>query len=163
MCGLPDSEAAYEDILRSGKKIFAIGTDDNHNGNLQDPCRDSFGSFTMIGADSLEYEAVIQAMEQGCFYASCGPEFLELYYENGMVHVECSPCREISMITLGRQGQFVQGKNGELIERADFPVDPELYGYVRFRLRDSQGRPACSNAYYVDEFMEGAHARRAVL
>lgn len=162
-CGLSDSEAAYEDILRSGKNIFAIATDDNHNGNSPDPYWDSFGGFTMIGADSLEYEAVISAMERGYFYASCGPEFYELYYENGMVHVECSPCREISMITLGRQGKLAKGKNGELIESADFQIDPELYGYVRFRLRDSQGRAAYTNAYYVDDFMEGAHARRAVL
>ena len=46
---------AYDEILRSGKRIYCISTDDNHNRG-DEPAHDSFGGFTMIKAEKLEYE-----------------------------------------------------------------------------------------------------------
>lgn len=162
--GLPSSELVYEDILRSGKKIFAVASDDNHNHDPFDSAKnDSFGGFTMIKAESLDYSSVIDAMEKGHFYASTGPEIQELYYEDGKVHIHCSEVSEICMNTLGRLGDRVAAEEGKAITEASFDIHPKLFGYVRFRVTDKTGKTAYTNPYYVDEFMPGAIPQRAIL
>jgi len=161
LSGMSDSEGVFDDILRTGKNIFCVAADDNHN-NTEVPLIDSFGGFTMIKSPSLEYGEIISAMENGCFYASCGPEIYELYYEDGKVHIECSEADEICMTTLGRRGARVKDLSGKTITSADFAIDKELFGYVRFKVIDKNGKKAYTNAYYVDEFCDGALANRIV-
>lgn len=143
--GSDDSENMFEDMLRNGKPLFAIATDDNHN-----HIEDSFGGFTVIKAKSLDYASVIDALEKGHFYASSGPEINELYLEDGMVHLKCSAAREVSMLTFGRKGCLCANNDGSLLDCAEFRVEEDMK-YVRFRVVDSQGRKAYTNAYYVGE------------
>ena len=72
----------YDDLLRQGKRICCIGTDDNHNA-----IEDSFGAFTVIKAPELSYRAITQALQDGHFYASQGPEIHELWVEDGYIHI----------------------------------------------------------------------------
>lgn len=141
--GSGDSENVYEDLLRAGKNIWVVATDDNHN-----HISDSFGGFTFVKAKNLEYASVIEALEKGHFYASTGPEIKELYYEDGKVFLECSEAREVSMLTLGRKGCLFADENGKPIQKAVFAVEKDM-GYVRFRVVDSSGRKAYTNAYSV--------------
>ena len=39
--------------------------------------------------------AILNALERGAFYSSCGPELHDFYVENGKAHVVCSPAAEI--------------------------------------------------------------------
>ena len=49
----------YDKMLKSGKRIFCHSADDNHNKAPEDsPTFDSFGGFTMMMPDSLEYSSV---------------------------------------------------------------------------------------------------------
>ena len=145
-----DDEHVYEEMLRLGKHVFCTATDDNHSpaGTL--------GGFTMIKSESFDYSSIISAMERGDFYASSGPEIYELYYEDGSIHIECSPVTKISILTIGRRRATKFAKDGELLTSADFKIDPERYGYIRLRITDSSGKSAWTNAYYVDELMENA-------
>ena len=53
----------YDDILRTGKKIFAVAGDDNHNGAPDDSrFSDSGHAWTVIKAEKLEYRTVTKAM-----------------------------------------------------------------------------------------------------
>ncbi len=101
-------------------------------------------------------------MERGEFYASNGPEITELYYEDGRVHIACSPAQKIALLTIGRKGQARFAGEGEPLTSADFEIDPELYGYLRLRMTDADGTHAWTNAYYVDELIENATALRAL-
>lgn len=134
----------YDDILSSGKRIFCIAADDNHNKD-----EDSFGGFTVIKAENLEYECITSALEAGNFYASQGPEIKELWYEDGKIHITCSPVAKIFFNTGGRNAKLAEAKNGESITEAEFDVKPE-YGYVRLTVVDREGYPANTNAYFVD-------------
>ncbi len=161
--GLSDSEIVYEDMLRNGTKINCTATDDNHNTfDINSYKNDSFGGFTMIKAKKLDYPSVIEALENGWFYASTGPEIKEIYYENGRVHIKTSPAMDICMVTLGRKGERVAGNNGKLICEAEFEVDTENFGYIRFRVTDEHGKKAWTNPYYVDEFEADANAKRTI-
>lgn len=163
LTGLPDSERAFDDILKSGKNIFAIATDDNHNTfGLDEYKCDSFGGYTMIKAENLDYKSVIEAMEKGNFYASCGPEIKELYYEDGKIHIECSPAADICMLTLGRLGKRFANSDGSPVTSADFKIDKEHFGYVRFRVTDTSGKKAWTNAYYIDDFEPDATLKRTI-
>lgn len=162
--GLSDSESVYDDILRTGKNIFAVATDDNHNGAALDAANsDSFGGFIMVKSEKLDYKNIIDALESGDFYASSGPEIHEIYYENGYVYLKTSEAAEICMTTLGRRGARVAKDDGSPVTEAKFKIEPELYGFVRFRVTDRAGKKAWTNAFYVDELMEEAKKRRVIL
>jgi len=144
--GFSNDEHVYEDMLRLGKRVFCTATDDNHHGITPT-------GFTMIKSERLDYDSIISALEMGDFYASCGPEIYELYYENGKVCIECSPVAEISLLTIGRRTQIIRAQDEELLTHADFQIDPELYGYIRLRIIGRDGKCAWTNAYYVDELI----------
>lgn len=161
--GLSDSENVYEDMLRGGIKINCVATDDNHNTfDIDSYKNDSFGGFTMIKAKKLEYSHVIEALENRWFYASCGPEIKELYYENGRVYIKTSPVADICMVTLGRKGERMAKDDGETICEASFEVDAENCGYIRFRLTDKNGKKAWSNPYYANELEPSVKAKKRI-
>ena len=69
----------YDNMLHNGQRIYCIAADDNHNVNgIDHPKSDSFGGFTMIKAERLDYRSVTDALLSGSFYASEGPEIYEI-------------------------------------------------------------------------------------
>lgn len=141
----------YEDFLDIDKRIFVIGADDNHNGHPFDsPRSDSFGGFTMIKADRLDYKTITDALEAGHFYASMGPEIYDLWYEDGQVHVTCSDAVKIELNTYSRAKRIQFGeKPGDTVNEATFKVfDQEKY--FRVTVTDKEGKHASTNAYFLD-------------
>ncbi len=157
ICGYEDySPYAYDDILRTGKRIYCIAADDNHNGRaLTDPNVDSFGGFTMIKAEALEYKAVTDALQKGHLYASQGPEIHDLYFEDGKIHIKTSPAKRIALTSGMRRAASIAVADGETLTEACFDVK-ETDIYVRITVYDEKGRPANTNAYFVDELFDKA-------
>jgi len=141
----------YDEMLRGGEKLYCIATDDNHNNYpITHPKCDSFGGFTMIGAEQLEYGAVAEALLRGDFYASEGPEIKELYFEDGTVHIETSAATSIIMSAENRKYKVATAETkGETICNASFDINPKLGSYVRFTVVDEKGRQAYTNAYFL--------------
>jgi len=148
----------YDEILRSGKRIYCIAADDNHNDTGDNWAYDSFGGFTVIKADKLEYRTVTKAMEDGNMYASQGPEIYDLYVEDGKVYIKCSPARRIVLSTGKRYSRCVWANIGDhfgegsekTITEASFDI-PEDCHYIRLTVIDMEGRPANTRAYFLDE------------
>ncbi len=138
--------AIYDDILRSGNRIFCTGTDDAHS------AESAFGAYTVIYADDLKYESVADALVRGDFYASMGPEIHELYVEDGEVHIKCSPARRIAFHTGARLTCGKVAEGDELLTEAVFPLYPRDRdpGYFRLSVTDEKGRHANTNAYFTD-------------
>lgn len=144
----------YDDMLRMGKRIFCIGTDDNHNGKPFDSPRcDSFGAFTMIKAPRLSYTDVTDALLAGNFYASQAPQIKELYFEDGKLYVETSPCEKIVMTTGTRKVRNFTRERGKRLTKAVFEVLEEDI-YVRITVKDKYGKCADTNAYFTDELFK---------
>ena len=155
IAGMPDSQNVYDDMLRCGNKLFCIATDDNHNTYPIDSYKsDSFGGFTMIKSDKLDYGSVISSMEKGSFYASTGPEIYDLYYEDGYVYIDCSPAKEICLTTLGRAGDRVAFDTQTPITHARFAINRDLYKMIRIVVVDEKGERAYTNGYFTEDFME---------
>lgn len=135
----------YDEMLRAGKRIFCVATDDNHY-------LTRFGGFVMIRAPKLEYRALTSALVRGDFYASQGPLIEELTYEDGEIYARTSPARRI-LFTFGNQ-RFARGEQGndedKIVCEAKAVVPPDAV-YVRLTVEDDRGRHANSSAYFLDE------------
>ena len=140
----------YDEMLRSGQRIAAVATDDTHKRE------DLFGGFTMICADSLDYEKITDAMERGDLYASRGPLIRALWFEDDIFHIETSPVRQIVVTNSGRRKEAISVKkaaSGELITSAEFPLS-DLDLYVRFTAEDERGLTANTRGYLRAEFTD---------
>lgn len=143
----------YDNLLKSGKRLFCIGADDNHNVYPDDSrYSDSGWAFTMIKAEDLNYRTITKALENGSFYASEGPEIYELYVEDNRVHVTCSDADMIICKYGTRTAKRVICEHGDSLTEASFEIAPEL-GYFRIVVIDKYGKHACTNAYYPEEMV----------
>ncbi len=141
----------YDDMLRAGKHIFCISTDDNHNHRAKDdPQYDSFGGFTMIKARSLDYEDVTAALLKGNFYASQGPLIKALWLEDGRVHIKTSAAARIEYTTATRHCEGRFAAPGKYVTEADFPVYSHDV-FFRITVTDRHGAHANTNAYFTDK------------
>lgn len=137
----------YDEMLRAGKHIYCVATDDNHNHNGDN---DSFGGFTMIKAINLNYTSVTDALIKGQFYASEGPLIHELWYEDGKVHITFDPAKEVR-ITKGIRGATNRiAKDGSPLTKACFDIAADDI-YFRITVKNNEGKCAYTNAYFVDE------------
>ncbi len=139
----------YDDILASDKKIFCIGADDNHNYcDINARNRDSGVAFTMIKADSLDYNNVTEALLKGHFYSSEGPSIYELWIEDDSINIKCSDADRILCTYQNRKAKIVYAENGNAVTSASFKFDNDD-GYVRITVIDKTGKCACTNAYFI--------------
>lgn len=142
---------AYEEMLRSGQRLFAVAADDNHDACPRDSAEyDSFGGYVYIAAESLTYGHVIQALRDGNFYWSTGPKLLGIEIKNDVLHVKCSPVEKIYVVQEGRNYYRKLVNPGETITEAEFPLNGGE-GWFRVEIRDERGMAAGSNAYYIDQ------------
>ncbi len=139
----------YDDMLRSGKRIFCIAADDNHNTNKSNtPKSDSCGAYVMIKAERLEYSAITWALDSGEFYSSQGPEITALWAQKDEIHIECSTVREIALLTGNRSCQLkTEGNKG--INASDFKLNGDEV-YFRIEAVGFDGKKAYTNAYFLD-------------
>ncbi len=145
------NDRVYDDMLRCGKRIFCTAADDNHNVTPEcTPQFGSFGGFSMIKAEKLEYRTITDALKKGNYYASSGPQIRDLYIEDGRAYITFSPAVRVTMTTACRHAEVKYADPGLTVTTADFPVHGND-GYIRFTVLDSAGLPAYTRAYFLDE------------
>lgn len=152
--GWPEyNEKEYDDLLRCGRQIYCISTDDNHNWHPAGSHHwDSFGGFIMIKAGELRYRTITDALLAGHFYASQGPEITALWFENDQIHITCAPARSIVLNTGTRRTKAVYAEAESPLTYACFDVKASDK-YVRLTVTDEAGRHANTNAYFTDQLM----------
>ena len=139
----------YEDLLMLGNRLSVVAADDTHRPHTIG------GSFTMIGAEALTYEAVIEAMEKGNVYASCGPLIHSLTLDGTIVRITCDPAAEICLETHARHAQR---KAGAGLTEAEFDIltlreksAGNADAYFRLTVKAADGSYAVTRAYFLDE------------
>ena len=152
----------YQDLLLQGNRLMPVCADDTHTAFHKNNGYPVLGeSWNMVGAKALSYDAVIDAMEKGDLYASCGPEIHSLTWEDGHIHITCSPAEKILLITHSRHTQLAWAKDGEALTEADFKVSGWLSklkddedAFLRLVVTAADGSYAVTRAYWKDE-LEG--------
>lgn len=153
-CRLTDENNTWvlREMLNLGNKVFPLGTDDMHKPE------DLGGSWIMLGAEKLEYDAVIAALEKGDFYMSCGPEIYDLTIEENLLKISCSDARLIRVENHGRFARKVEAENGNLVREASFDLEPffekaDENSYIRLTVTAPDGSYAATRAYYLNELI----------
>ena len=156
--GYYDTTVPLDDLLRNNQNVFPISTDDAHWLNA------CFGGWVMVKSDKLTYKNVINALENGDFYASSGPMIEEIYIEDNVVKVKTSNVNEIILSSDRRFSKRVSSNNSS-INFAEFDLTKFLEtskllkteigknSYIRITAKDNQGKCAYSRAYFIDELI----------
>lgn len=147
------NEHYYQYQLNRNRRMAVVATDDNHDGYpAEHPKNDSFGGFTYILSDKLDYKSIIDAMENKNFYASTGPQIFSLIVENGEFRVKTSNANRIIFVTNVRKRGVNIAKEGEVINEATFTPN-EKTEWVYVEVTDATGKKAYSRAVFKDEFL----------
>jgi len=153
MNGYDDNNArVYQDLLELGNRLAVVAADDTHRPHTVG------GSWTMIGAEKLEYASVIEAMEKGHVYASCGPEICGLTLEGDTLRILCPGAVRVSLETQARFARCVMAEAGSTLSEAEFDLrvwreksagNPNAF--FRLTVTAPDGSYAVTRAYWKDE------------
>lgn len=136
-----DTNAPYwDEVLDAGQRVFGVATDDGH------PVYQHCKGWVMVSADD-DAPSILDALEKGEFYASCGPEIFDFYVEDGVAHIQCSPAASIQFISLRHPLPCHRDPQGQLTH-AECKL-PEGLKYIRISIVDAQGRRAWTNPIFL--------------
>lgn len=149
-----NNSRVYKDLVNLGNRIYPTGTDDMHS------VRALGLSWIMVGAEKLEYASVIDALEKGDFYMSCGPEIRELSVEDGVLKVRCSDAVSVAVRSFARFARREEAPAGETFNEAAFDLGV-LYEkaqgdetmWITVTVTDKAGKYATTRAYYLPELL----------
>lgn len=132
------SSVHWDGLLDAGRFVGGIASDDTHYG------RDIFMGWTMIKAEELSAEAVMAALRNGCYYASCGPEIRNVVIKGAKIFVECSDVVEIHFMSKRSHGYSAYAAEGGTINQASCELGA-FVRYVRVEVVDAKGLRAWTN------------------
>lgn len=150
------SVQTWDELLLQGYKVNAIAVDDIHGPGAL------FGGWTVICAKERTRESVMEALREGAFYASQGPEFRSLAVDGTTVTAEFSDVVECCFLAgTGRRAiacdaPLGPGSRMGVFNSASVDVStlklrevPKGENFVRCHIRDAKGRHAWSNPVYL--------------
>ncbi len=136
-----DTNAAYwDELLAAGRRVYGVATDDSHL-----VATDGLG-YVMVRAEKTP-RSVLDALQKGAFYASCGPEIHDFYVEDGKAVVLCSPAASITFRTF--YGPYGVARADGITGHQDNLLPGS--GYVRAVVTDAQGRRAWTNPIFLED------------
>lgn len=139
----PDSWYMLEMLLERGHRYTACATDDAHF----NPNRHDAGlGWVWVKSESLNPESLLEALKDGHYYSSTGPEIFDIQIGDGTVYVRCSPAQRIFVTGCGYHARAAWG-NG--ITEAELDISNMSSPYCRVTVRDVHGGRAWSNPVWL--------------
>lgn len=131
------------DLMASEGLLFnTLANDDTHHYE-----HELFQGFLCLQAEALTRDAVLRALKEGRYYASQGPRFEQVLFQEGRVSVTCSPVRSIAFHSNlpWNENRAVMGQG---LTRAEYPVNlARGEAFIRVVIEDDQGRKAWLNPF----------------
>lgn len=138
--GVDTNSYHWDYLLSQGKIVYGVASDDSHS--LQ---QNGFG-FVKVKAEK-NVASVLDALNRGAFYASCGPEIYDFYIEDDQVIVNCSPVSQILLRNFSCPHKMIRGSN---LTAGQFKLRDCCTDYIRAEIVDDQGRRAWTNPIFLD-------------
>ncbi|MBE6727848.1 MAG: hypothetical protein E7562_04280 [Ruminococcaceae bacterium] len=140
-----DDDAAYwDEILGQGKLLYGVATDDAHSyANL---CK----GWVMVKAQK-DINSILEALKNGEFYSSCGPEIYDFYVDDGKACIDCSPVARVRLHSDMHPNRVTVDEEGN-ITHAEFDIEnywAGAYDYVRISIVDKEGKKAWTNPIFL--------------
>lgn len=133
----------WDSLCARGKRWAGFATDDTHGIN-----DDFAGGWVCVKSERLEEASILQALNQGAFYASTGPTIHEFRVEAGIAYVRCSDVAVINMIGATEWGLQRRAKAGQTVTEFEYKLRGKEQ-YLRVECRDAQGRTAWTNPLFL--------------
>ncbi len=138
------SMVQWDDLLTLGHDLGGLAVDDGHWSK-----KDHGLGWTMIRAEELSAEAVLEALRRGRYYASTGPEIREMKIVGEKLVVETSPVESIALVSAPELGDRKHAPKGDSITSAEFALPQARY--CRVETIDHAGRRAWSNPLGISQ------------
>lgn len=132
-----------DQFLMTGRRTFAIATDDAHCAARPD----TFGGWTMIKSESLDPESILAALKAGHSFASTGPNILDVRQEGDQIIVETDPAVAVFATGAGALHRDVTAPG---TTTAAFDIEPFRASYMRITVIDENGKKAWSNPIFFE-------------
>ena len=133
-----DNGHYWDEALDENRQLWGVAVDDGHS--MEHHCK---GWVTVKAENSAP--AILQALEDGAFYASCGPEIYDFYVEDGRAYLDCSDAVCVSFRTLRNP---LTKTAGEHVTHAESGLHEGTH-YVRAVVTDAYGRKAWTNPIFL--------------
>ena len=152
------NDEKFQRMLMRGENVFPIISDDCHSH------RSFRGSGLRVGARELTYDAMIEALKNGDFYATNGPEIYSLALdEEGFLHLQCSEVMQACVLSHHnfKQMQPPYAEKSPVTE-VKFDINKWLNSitdqdrdraFIRLVLTDAAGKKAYTRAYWYKELV----------
>ena len=137
-CERPDGTAILDLLLTEGRQLTAIATDDAH---FTEP--DHFGGWVMVKAKENSPDALLQALKNGHFYSSEGPELHHIELDKNQIFISSST---ISTVIIQAKGSATLALRGASMTQAKIQLAQVSQSeWIRVTVKDAAGRRAWSN------------------
>jgi hypothetical protein len=140
------STVHWDDLLAAGRRLWGLAVDDAH---WRNGFKDAGLGWVWVKASSLAPAAILDALQRGNFYASCGPEIYDLKVEGSWATLRCSPVASVDFVGAGRFSRRVSAPPGETLTEARYRLR-KGQRYLRVACREPGGRWAWSNPIFLD-------------
>lgn len=137
--GVDSNTYHWDVLLHEGRRVWGVASDDGHA--LTENC---FG-FVLVKAEK-NIPSILNALKNGEFYASCGPEIYDFYIEDGQVYIQCSPVNQIILRNFSCPHRLVRGEN---LTSGQFKLRDLCTDYIRAEVVDAQGHRAWTNPIFL--------------
>ncbi len=129
---------SWDEALDEGRIVYGLAVDDGHR--MDHHCH----GWVMVKAENNAAD-ILQALDRGAFYSSCGPEIHDFYFSDGRAFLDCSDAVSVSFRTLRMPLRKTTGKQ---ITHAECDIH-EGIRYVRAVVTDALGRCAWTNPIFL--------------
>ncbi len=141
--GKGDSAALIDLMLMQNRKVNIVAVDDAHFSTRPD----FFGGWVMVRSESLDPDALLNALKAGHFYSSQGPRLVDVQVEGDAVSVKTSP---VQSIFLSGPGSSIERLRGERLTAGTLPAERFKGRYCRVTIIDDAGNRAWTNPIWLD-------------
>lgn len=138
-----DNGMYWDEMLGQGIRIFAVASDDGHK--MYQHCH----GWVMVNSEN-NVKAILQALEKGAFYASCGPVIEDFYIDDdNFAHIKTSGCKKILLQCDKHPSQMVEAEDEPLTEATFSLNGRRSYSYIRATVIDENGKRAWTNPIFL--------------
>ena len=143
LCHGGNGKIWWDMLLRQGKRVFATAVDDVHI------AEDLFGGWICVKAAERSRDAILDALFQGTYYSSTGPEIYDFGLDGKKVYVSCSACRRSTLSHTPLAGESLFAEPDGVLKEACYTLTGRE-SYVRVVCVDHHGHSAWSNPIFFD-------------
>lgn len=140
----PDGWHMSDLLSAHGRRLSGYAADDAH---FKEWMPDWCAAWVNVRAESLDPDALLDALKAGHYYSSQGPEIRDLRIEGNRLYLACSAARGVFLSGRGARYAAVLGED---LTEAELPLDRVLDAYCRVTVVDARGKRAWSNPIWFD-------------